>query len=337
MRDVAELAGVGTMTVSRVLNGTVHVTEETSRRVFRAIEALQYKPNQLARALRGSRSHTIGVLVPYLYDPFFATCAHAIDTVAQRHGYSVLLTTTNENAAIEVEAIRQMAQWQVNGLIIRPVHSGYTHLRREARNLPIVTLDRPSSELAADSVQVENMVAGRLGTSHLLEHGHRRICFIALSRELSTMRDRHDGYEEAMHRAGLKGEAHFDCFSQETVTHLLQTVCARRDPPTAILTSNGLTTRYVLHGLAQLGIKIPSQMALVGFDDIEFTDLLQPGLKVIRQPVSELGEAAADLLFERLDESKLDKPARQLVLPVELVIRGSCGCDPSQPMAALDD
>lgn len=327
MRDVAELAGVGTMTVSRVLNGTARVAEETSRRVYEAIEQLHYKPNQVARALRGSRSHTIGLLVPYLYDPFFATCAHAINEVAQSHAYSVILTTTNENPATEMEAARQMAQRQVDGLIVIPAERGGSALTGvEFRDLPIVTLDRPIPRSNFDSVQVENKEAGALATDHLIAHGHRRIAFIGLSRRLFTMKTRLAGYELAMRRAGLQHEAHFDCKPQEIVTQLLSDLWKRKDRPTALFTANGLTTRYCLQGLAALGIEIPKEMALIGFDDFELSEVMRPPLTVVRQPVTELGRKAAELLFDRMRKVPGAETQRRIVLPLELVLRGSCGC-----------
>ena len=340
MRDVAELAGVGIMTVSRVLNGSARVTDETSRRVNQAIETLQYKPNQLARALRGSGSHTIGVLVPYLYDPFFATCAHAIDTVAQRHGYSVLLTTTNGDALIELDAIRKMAQRQVDGLIVIPTQQGGEELRREVIGMPIVTLDRASPELTADNVQAANREAALLGTDHLLGHGHKRICFLGLSNAISTVVERHQGYEQAMRVAGLEPETCFQCSTQDVVTETLREMIARAEPPTAILTSNGLTTRYALKALNELRVEMPGQMALVGFDDVEFGDLLRPPLTALRQPVAEIGMAAAELLFERMlgggeDAGPDARLGRQIVLPVELVVRGSCGCEATSPTGGV--
>ena len=330
MQDVAALAGVGTMTVSRVLNGTARVTEETAGRVYSAIEQLKYKPNHLARALRGSRSNTIGVLLPYLYDPFFAMCAHAINMVAQEHGYSMVLATTNEDAATELDAIRQMVHRQVDGLILIPAHhSDGEQLHPELGSVPIVTLDRPLPNASVDSVQVENEAAGELGTSHLLSHGHKRICFIGLAKDLYTMAVRHRGYEKAMHAARLKPETYFDCHEQEAVTALLKGLINRKNPPTALLTSNGLTTRYVLHALAALRVKIPSQIALIGFDDVELSDLLRPQLTVLRQPVSELGHASATLLFQRLLQGERGELRQHVVLPVELIVRGSCGCETS--------
>lgn len=129
MADVARLAGVGTMTVSRVLSGTVPVSEETARRVQRAVEQLAYRPNQLARAFRGQLSHNIGLIIPYLYDPFFANCAHAVTTVAKEHGYSVITTTSNEQPDIEHAEVEQMLQRHVDGLVIIPA-SGQSRLTR---------------------------------------------------------------------------------------------------------------------------------------------------------------------------------------------------------------
>ena len=327
MLDVAELAGVGTMTVSRVLNGTAHVTEETSRRVYQAIEDLQYKPNQVARALRGSRSHSIGVLLPYLYDPFFAACAHAIDVVAQSHSYSVILTTTNEIPATELEAVRQMVRRQVDGLIVIPAEgSGSMLTAPEFRDMPIVTLDRPVHGSSFDTVQAENRKAGALAVNHLIGHGHRRIAFIALGKNLFTMKTRYLGYEAAMRKAGLKPEAHFDCKTQEIVTGLIRSLWSRRDRPTALFTSNGLTTRYTLQALADLGLNIPGDMAIVGFDDVELAELMRPALTIVRQPVMELGRTAAELLFRRLEGTSTPEQQHKVVLPVELVLRSSCGC-----------
>ena len=342
MRDVAELAGVGTMTVSRVLNGTARVAEETSRRVYDAIEQLHYLPNPVARALRGSPSRTIGVLLPYLYDPFFASCAHAINAVAQQRGYSMILMTTNEDARTELEEVRQMIRRQVDGLILVPVN----HATRRAREgeqgsavmtacgqVPVVTLDRPIPHASCDRVEVENEEGGALGAEHLIAHGYREICFLGLERNLHTMRLREKGYNRAMRRAGLVPEAHFECDSRPAMTALLQRLFARARPPRAIFTANGLVTRYTLEALDELGLSIPDEVALVAFDDFELAGLMGSPLTVLRQPTRDLGTAAAELLFGRLTEGARRQPAHTRVLRVELVVRGSCGCPSRTPRA----
>src|SRR5271155_2606266 len=143
MADVAKLAGVGTMTVSRLLSGSVTVSEETAKRIHRAIQQLNYQPNEVARALRGLKTRTIGVIVPYLYDPFFAYCAHAIASVAKEHEYSVLLTTSAEDPEVEEREASQMLRRHVEGMVIIPARQAENYLRRpEFLGARIVTLDR---------------------------------------------------------------------------------------------------------------------------------------------------------------------------------------------------
>lgn len=334
MRDVAQLAGVGTMTVSRVLNRTAPVAEETSIRVFQAIEKLNYKPNQLARALRGSRSNTIGVMVPYLHDSFFAECTHAIGLIAKERSYSVILTTTQESRETVLEEARQMILRRVDGLVIIPSGRGALELNRpELEKVPIVTLDRPIAGF--DSVVVENASGTRQAVEHLLAHGHRQIAFIGLTRSLYTMQLRFEGYAGAMQDAGLAADAHFSINSQELMTSLLRELLRCDRPPTALLAANGLTTRFALESLARLGVSVPDGVAVIGFDDFQLADILQPALTVVRQPTHELGCKAAELLFHRLGSDARQYEPRSIMLPVELVVRRSCGCSAGVHAASM--
>jgi LacI family transcriptional regulator len=155
MNDVARVAGVGTMTVSRVLNGTACVSEETARRVQAAIGKLQYRPNEMARVFRGQRSRTIGLIIPYLYDPFFANCAHAVTTVAKEHGYSVITTTSDESPDTEYMQAEQMLQRSVEGLLLIPTRLRQSHLTRALfGRTPVVVFDRPLSDTSFDVVLV---------------------------------------------------------------------------------------------------------------------------------------------------------------------------------------
>ncbi len=211
MADVAKRAGVGTMTVSRLLSGTVTVSEETAKRIHRAIKQLNYQPNEVARALRGLKTKTIGVIVPYLYDPFFAYCAHAIAVVAKEHEYSVILTTSAEDPDVEYHEASQMLRRHVDGMVIIPAKQKETYLRKaEFAGAHIVTLDRPAPLARFDSVLVQNKSGAALAVEHLIEHGHRRIVCIGLSRSLYTMEMRYKGYREALSAARLKAEAYID-------------------------------------------------------------------------------------------------------------------------------
>jgi LacI family transcriptional regulator len=333
MSDVARIAGVGTMTVSRVLNGTARVSEETARRVQKAIEQLKYRPNELARVFRSQKSKTIGLIIPYLYDPFFANCAHAVTTVAKEHGYSVIITTTDENPETEYLQAEQMLQRHVDGLVVIPAQRLHSRLTRAMfGRTPVVAFDRPVSDPAIDVVLVQNTAGSRRITDHLIEHGHKRITFMGLSRKLFTINARFLGYRRAMQDAGLEDDAFFGCDSQDDTLRKLEAKLQGPDAPTAFFTSNTLATRYVLASLLTLGVKMPQDLALVGFDDFDLADLTSSPLTVVRQPAQEMGRVAASLLFERIARGELPQTGNRIVLPVEIVLRRSCGCKHRTPL-----
>jgi LacI family transcriptional regulator len=329
MADVARLAGVGTMTVSRVLTGSAGVSKATAERVYRAIKTLHYQPNEVARSLRAVSSKTIGVIVPYLYDPFFATCAHAISTVAKQHGYSVILTTSDEKPDIEQKQTNLMLRRQVDGLVIIPVSDNEGYYSGEGfTRVHVVTVDRPAPGSRFDSVLVPNRAGAKIAVEHLIGHGHKSIAFLGLSRKLYTMDARYNGYREAMSDAGHTPEPYVDCESQERTVALIRSMLNGRKPPTALFAANNLTMRYLLHALNAAGVHIPRQIAVAGFDDLELADVFQPALTVVRQPIYEMGEVAANLLFQRISGSAAPKVGHRVILPVELIVRCSCGCRP---------
>ena len=326
MTDVAELAGVSNMTVSRVLNNSSHVSEEARSRVLAAVEQLQYRRNEVARSLREQTSRQIGILVPNISDPFFATCAHGIGLVAKKHSYSVVLSTSDEDAATEYDEASRMVRRNVDGLVLIPTLSarGKSRLMEaEFEGLPIVTVDRPVDGSEFDGVMVENREGSRLGTDHLIGLGHKEILFISLERRLYTMRMREQGYKEAMQAAKLRSRVLMVPETAAVTLSGLKAELERKNAPTAVLCANNLITRNVLHSLHAMGKLPPEDLALVGFDDFDTADLMRPGITVVRQPVDVMGRVAGELLFSRIggETSK----ARKMVYPVELVVRGSCG------------
>lgn len=332
MTDVAKAAAVSTMTVSRVLNGNPHVTEETRRAVFAVVEKLRYQRNELARSLREQRTRQIGILIPNLFDPFFANCSHAVSLVAKQHHYTVVIATTNEDPDEEFAEARRMVNRHVEGVIVIPATqpAGTSRLvSSEFDNMPIVTLDRPLEGSRCDSLLVQNKRGGQLATEHLISLGHKRIVCISLGAHLYTMCTRQQGYREAIAAAGLKAEVHTVTDVPETSAAVIRMLVAGKRPPTALFCSNNLVTRHVLQALQSMDIHPPRQIALVGFDDFETAELLRPGITVIRQPVELLGRTSAEALFARLADGKRDSPPKRIMLPVELVVRGSCGTKPS--------
>ena len=333
MSDVARLAGVGTMTVSRVLSGTAHVAEETAQRVHTAIDQLHYRPNELARAFRGHRSRCIGLILPYLYDPFFANCAHAVTTIAKEHGYSVIITTSNEDPDAEYVEAEQLLRWNVDGMVVIPANSQHSRLTRNLfGKTPVVAFDRPGIDPTFDVVMVQNTAGARRMTEHLIEHGHKRICFMGLSRNVFTINARFLGYRRAVRETGLEIDAFFGCESQQDTLRAIEEKLRGANPPTAFFASNTLATRYVLAALMNLGVKMPNDLAFAGFDDFELADLTSPPLTVVRQPTQEVGRVATNLLFDRIERGELPQTGNRIILPVEIVLRRSCGCKHRMPV-----
>lgn len=339
MSDVAALAGVSTMTVSRVLNNSANVSDAVAQRVYAAVEKLRYQPNELARSLREQRTRQIGVIVPYLLDPFFATLAHTVNHIAKQHAYSVVISTTDESSKAELAEASSMLRRNIEGLIIIPAHSRAELsplLAQEFQHIPIVTVDRPVEGSRFDSVLVENEAGGRRATEHLLGLGHKRIAFLGLSDKLYTINMRHRGYSAAMKAAGLPEQSASVLDIVDNTAGALDKLLSARKPPTALFCSNNLVTRRVLHSLQARGMHPPDAMALVGFDDFDTADLLQPGTTVISQPVELMGRTAAETLFARLThkhgagKGKAEQ-GRTRLFDVDLIVRGSCGAMPRTP------
>jgi LacI family transcriptional regulator len=324
MSDVAKLAGVATMTVSRVINDHRHVTEDTRRRVFEAITQLGYRPNTLARSLREQRSRQIGIIVPNIHDPFFAICAQAVSSVARSYDYSVSIAMSDENPAAECNEAILMMQRNVEGVIVVPT-AGTQLTRDEFAGLPIVALDRPIPQGNFDSVVVENRRGTQLAVKHLSDLGHRRIAFFGLPLNLYTMKKRSEGYLLGMKVAGAEPEMYCGIPDADLMRSQLKKLLTKTKKVTAIVCANNLTTRNVLHYLREQSIRVPEDLAIVGFDDFEMAELLNPPVTVVSQPAVEMGRSGAELLFARILGKKAKSKPKQIILPVELIVRLSCG------------
>jgi LacI family transcriptional regulator len=292
-------------------------------------KVLRYQQKEVNRSLRGVNSTSIGVIIPNLYDPFFVTWAHAISTVAGQHGHSVILAMSDENSDMEQKQTSLMLRHRVDGLGVIPASRNNRHYSGNAfSSVHVVTLDRPTPGSRFDSVLVPNRSGAKTAVEHLLSHGHRSIAFLGLNRTLYTMKTRYAGYREAMTNAGHSPAPYIDCGSPELAETLVRSMMKSQSPPKALLAANSLTMCYILHSLSAARIHVPSQIAVAGFDDFEMADVLQPSLTVIRQPVYKLGEVAANLLFQRILGCEVPKARHRAVLPLELVVRSSCGCHP---------
>jgi LacI family transcriptional regulator len=221
----------------------------------------------------------------------------------------------------------------VDGLVAIPTRFRESRISRALfGKTPVVIFDRPVADPALDVVLVQNAAGARSIIEHLIEHGHQRIAFMGLSRNLYTINTRFLGYRRALQDAGLKEDSFFGCESQEDTLQAVRDKLQGTNAPTAILTSNTLATRYVLSALLHLGVKMPNDVAFAGFDDFDMAEFTSPPLTVVRQPALEMGRVATSLLFDRIARGEVPQTGNRIVLPVEIVLRRSCGCKHRAPV-----
>ncbi len=333
--DVARACGVGTMTVSRVINGKKHVSEEMALRVEEAIARLNYQPNEAARTLKGRTSRTIGLIVPSLSDPFFSQCAHAVQQVAAEQGYMTMLFACEANRSVEAEELSQMRARNIAGILIVPSSENSLEQLQELRRsgMPVVMIDRTFAGIDAGEVMVENLEGAFRATNHLIDHGHRRILCVGYDREYNSIGERIEGYKKAMQTAGLSQQY---ILVKRGVPIGPKVVASLRSakPPSAVFTLNNVTSVAVLSALKREEIRIPQQLAIIGFDDFELASLLAVPLTAVRQPATELGRHATRMLIDSLRTGNGgERMTSRIVLPTELILRQSCGCEPISRIA----
>ena len=328
IRDVAKLAGVSTMTVSRVINGSPSVTPDTRARVEAAIAELRFVPNTLARGLSRHRSGTIGMVVPDLGDPFFTLILRGAEQVARASGYRVIVCNTNSDNELESSYVDDLIAKQVEGIIIAPVNdrSGVVVERMTSRPLPHVLIDRSLPGILSDIVQGESVGGARLLVEHLIASGHRRIGHITEPQDVSTARDRHRGYRDALGANGIPYDP--DLVAQGSGATIAGALAAtgemlgRHEAPSAIFAVNNLAAVGVVLAVRAAGLEVPGDMAVACFDDIELASYLCPFLTVMAQPATDYGTIATQLLLDRI-EGTAPEERQQIILPGKLIVRES--------------
>lgn len=324
--EVARRAKVSISTVSRTINQTGKISPATQEHVRRVMRELGYKPNRVARRLRaGGKCHLLGLIIPNIQNPFFADLARGVEDVAYRNSYAVLLCNYDEDAAKERFYLDVMQQESVDGVILPPVHERDPAVLRLARSgVPVVCVDRALTDTSIDSVGVDNWRGASDAVAHLVARGHRRIGFISGPIDSSTGRERLAGYRAALAAAGLPfvpGLVRYGDYKQESGRSLALDLLALPTPPTALFVSNNLMTIGALEAIHARRMRLPGQIALVGFDDLPLAAVFNPPLTVVRQPAYDVGKTAAELLFSRIENPA--RPPTRLKLPPELVVRGS--------------
>ncbi len=336
LREVAKRAGVGTTTVSRVVNGVEHVEPWTMARVERAIKELGYLPNHAARVLKGYKTRTIGLVVPSIADPFFSSCAEVLQGIARQHGFLLIVLTTHNEREMERDAVNTLIQHRVDGFVIAPADAENDELRSLLMRVtvPVVALDRPVAGAVAPSVVADNFVGAEHATHHLIAHGYKRIACLTGEIELYTIRERARGYQAAMAAAGLEAVLHTTICDYASCEKAIAKMLKGPDRVEAIFTLKNSVTVDAFEALQRMGVRIPEKVALIGYDDFQLAGTVRPAITVVQQPIEELGKTAAELLFRHLKGSSAPvipgeaRAKQQVLLKTSLIPRASCGCRP---------
>ncbi len=329
LSEVAKKAGVGTTTVSRVINGGQSVDPKTLARVQRAIDTLGYLPNQAARILKGDRTRIIGLVIPSIADPFFASCAEAAQAIARANDSLLIVLTTQNESRAEMDAVNVLMRHRVDGFIIAPANSESVELQALVRRLPVpvVAIDRPIANSTVPAVVTDNFAGARMATRHLIEHGYKRILCLTGETGLYTIQERLRGFHEAMKEADLEAVTDTSIRDHHSAERMFERLFIDGAPPEAIFTLKNSVTIDTFEVLQKHNIAMPQTVALLGYDDFQLADMVRPAISVVQQPIDEIGHVAAELLFEQLLGSGDNGAVRsqQIQLKTRLIRRASCG------------
>jgi LacI family transcriptional regulator len=327
MRQVADRAGVSAKTVSRVINNDKYVSADVRGRVEQAIAELHYVPNPLARSFRAGRDAAIGVAIPDISDPFFATLTREVEQIARSRGVAVFITSLGHDGGEEQSRVEALLGRRLTGLITTPIAGDQSYLRRWQDRTAIVFIDRSPAKITADSVVEDDHGGAYQATAHFIGHGHRRIAFIGDSVATVTTARRLEGYRDALRDAGIPEDPDLVVLGPDTEAEAAKSVVdlvGRAEPPTALFSSNAWCTIGIIPALQAAGHR---ELPLTSFGDFPLAEAIQPPPSVIDQDPVSVGRVAATRLFERIDHPQR-RLKRKIVLPVPLVVRGDCCASP---------
>lgn len=326
MKDVARLAGVSTSTVSHVINKDRFVSEAIREKVDAAIKTLNYAPSALARSLKLNQTHTIGMLITASSNPFYSELVRGVERSCFERGYSLVLCNTEGDEQRMNRNLETLLQKRVDGLLLlcTETHLPAPEIMSRYPSIPTVMMDWAPFEGESDVIQDNSLLGGEMATQYLIDNGYTRIACIAGPQDKTPARLRLEGYRNAMNKAGLEIRQGYEIigdFEFQGGLTAMSSLLALEQPPHAVFTGNDAMAVGAYQALYQAGLKVPQNMAVVGYDDIELARYMTPPLTTIHQPKDELGELAVDVLIHRMAQPTLAQ--QRLLLTPELVARGS--------------
>ncbi|WP_258359280.1 LacI family DNA-binding transcriptional regulator [Moorella sulfitireducens] len=325
IKEVAERAGVSPSTVSRALSGRVVVSPETKEKVLQAVRELNYQPNVLAKGLKEGRTKTIGLIIPNVRNLVFPAAIKGITDVAKKHGYTVILCNTDEDIETEKAHVENLRKRLVDGLIFSTATAASTHiLELKEQGFPVVLMIR-HLENKVDAVIVDNFKGGYEATKFLIERGYRHIAFINGTLGLDLYRQRFAGYKAALAEAGI-------AYNEDIVIHgthdwedgyrAILTILERDQQPDAVFAASDPKALGVIKAIKEKGLRVPEDIAVMGYDNLDMSELMDPPLTTMAQPFYEVGQRAAERLIKLIDCKRKPRPLIEK-LPAQLLVRVS--------------
>jgi LacI family transcriptional regulator len=324
--DVARQAGVSVSTAARVLSGNGYASDETRRLVLEAAKELGYVPNQIARSLRTRRTRLIGLLIGDVENSFYSVIARHVESVAKGAGYHVVLCNSDDEPDIEREYLKLLEGMHVDALIVTPTSKNRRDLTRLLeKGIVIVQVDRRVEGLEADAIVVDNEAGAAIAVSYLIEAGHTLIGILTGELTVPTARQRLTGYERALKEHGITLRPELvrsGSFHREHVIENATGLIDAHPTPTAIFAANNILAEGVLVALGQRGLRVPRDLSIVSFDDVEWMSMVDPPLTTVQQPTRDMARGAAELAIRRLRDGMTGQPTT-MVYRTQLVERGS--------------
>jgi LacI family transcriptional regulator len=331
IKDIAKSAGISYSAVSRALNGLKGVSEETRQRVKQIAEEMEYTPNAVARGLVQKQTGTLGLIIPDITNPFYPELARGVEERASLAGYNTFLCNTNYDLAKEESYLHNLLEKRVDGIILAPVSSQTNFLeQRKQMPIPCVYLGNAPENTPYSFVITDNIRGGYLATRTLIERGSVSIGFISGSDEESSVGARFTGFEEAMSRYSLEIKEKYirrENWKLKSGYEIIKQMIDSGDYPEAVIAGNDILAMGILQGIKEKGLRIPEDIAVIGFDDIPSASWPEINLSTVRQPKIRMGESAVEILIERFQlsskKAKSLKPPK-IILDPELILRGTC-------------
>jgi LacI family transcriptional regulator len=324
--DVAERAGVSVSTAARVLSGRGYASEDTRRIVLESAKDLGYVPNQVARSLRTRQTRMIGLLIGDVENSFYSVIAKNVESVAKDAGYHVVLCNSDDDPKVEREYLKLLEGMRVDALIVTPTSENVRYLARLIESdIVVVQVDRRVEGLAADAILVDNEAGAMSAVSHLIEAGHTRIGILTGELDVLTAHQRLLGYQRALeeHRMPIRPElVKTGSFHREHAIENATDLIQAEPAPTAIFAANNILAEGVLIALDQQGLRVPRDVSVVAFDDVQWMSMVEPPVSAVRQPVADMARSAAELLLRRLRDGR-EGPPSTVVFRTEFVERAS--------------